>query len=304
MGQKHALRAARTSVLAFAFLASSASLLQAATPTISGSPATSTTVGASYSFTPSAKDADGNKLSFIVARKPAWAAFSTSTGRLSGTPNDARAWSDIVISVSDGNSMRSLPAFTLLVKPGSGSGSNAAPKISATPRTSVTVGTAYSFQPTASDANNDKLTFSIANKPSWASFSTSTGKLAGTPSSSNVGTTKSIVIKVSDGKASASLGAFSLSVTTTQVASRAVTVDWDPPLRNVDGSTLTNLAGYRIHYGQSASSLTKTVNIATAGVTRYLVENLSPGSWHFAVRSYNSAGIESELSQVVGTTLK
>ena len=89
---------------------------------------------------------------------------------------------------------------------------DSAPVISGTPATSVNFGSAYSFRPTASDPNGHSLTFSIANKPAWASFSTRTGVLAGTPTLAQAGTTHSIVISVSDGFLSASLAAFSLTV--------------------------------------------------------------------------------------------
>ena len=73
--------------------------------------------------------------------------------------------------------------------------------------------TAYAFQPSASDADDDPLTFSISNKPAWASFNTGNGRLSGTPADSHVGTTSGIVISVSDGTDSVSLPAFSLEVT-------------------------------------------------------------------------------------------
>lgn len=86
-------------------------------PTISGTPARSATVGKSYSFAPMAKDADGNTLHFSISNKPAWASFSLTTGRLSGTPNNtqAGAYSNIVISVSDGRARASLPQFSITV---------------------------------------------------------------------------------------------------------------------------------------------------------------------------------------------
>lgn len=54
---------------------------------------------------------------------------------------------------------------------------NTPPVISGTPETEVFKQSAYSFTPTASDANGDNLTFSIVNKPSWANFDTATGRL-------------------------------------------------------------------------------------------------------------------------------
>ena len=82
---------------------------------------------------------------------------------------------------------------------------NTAPTISGTPQTAVGATKAYRFTPYASDAQNNALTFSIANKPVWATFSAASGTLGGTPSSTQAGTYGNIVIKVSDGSLSASL---------------------------------------------------------------------------------------------------
>src|ERR1700761_3086124 len=90
-------------------------------PTITGTPPTAVVAGQAYNFTPTAKDADGNKLSFSVSNKPSWAAFSTATGKLSGTPTSTQtgAYSNIKISVSDGRAAASLPQFSITVKAGS-----------------------------------------------------------------------------------------------------------------------------------------------------------------------------------------
>jgi hypothetical protein len=267
---------------------------------ISGAPATSVAAGSAYAFQPSASDANGDTLAYSIANKPSWATFNTSTGRLSGAPTTAHVgtYSNIVIRVSDGKAAASLPAFTIAVK----TPSNAAPVISGSPAKSVNAGAAYSFRPTASDANGDTLTFSIANKPSWATFSTSTGQLSGTPTSAQIGTYSYIVIRVSDGKATASLPAFSIAVN--QVSNGAATLSWTPPTQNTDGSSLTDLAGYRILYGLSATALTQTIQIANPGMTMYMIENLSPGTYHFAVRAYTSNGAESDNSNIVSNVVQ
>ncbi|MEM9173328.1 MAG: hypothetical protein AAGA84_11560, partial [Pseudomonadota bacterium] len=59
----------------------------------------------------------------------------------------------------------------------------------------------------------DELTFSIENKPDWASFDSDSGQLSGVPFAASIGTTEGIRISVSDGEASAALQAFSLMVT-------------------------------------------------------------------------------------------
>jgi hypothetical protein len=86
---------------------------------------------------------------------------------------------------------------------------NTALNISGTPATSVFVGALYSFTPTATGSN---LTFSIVNKPTWATFNTVTGQLSGTPTTANLGTTSGIVISVTDGVTTVSLPTFSITV--------------------------------------------------------------------------------------------
>ena len=245
-------------------------------PTISGSPTTSVTAGQAYNFQPTGNDADGDTLTFSIQNKPSWATFNTSTGRLSGTPASAGTFSNILIGVSDGQATASLSAFSIAVT--AAAPTNRPPTISGSPTTSLNSGTAYSFQPTASDPDGNALTFSIQSKPAWASFSTSTGRLSGTPAAADVGSYSNIVISVSDGSASASLPAFAISVT--QVANGSATITWTPPTQNTDGSSLTNLAGYRLYYGTNSASLTQTVQIANAGASSYVVENLSPATWY------------------------
>ena len=268
-------------------------------PKISGTPATSATVASAYAFQPTASDPEGKALAFSISNKPAWASFSTSTGRLSGTPGTANVgtYSNIVIRASDGVSTASLPTFSITVK----SASNGAPTISGTPASSATVGAAYSFQPTASDPDGQALTFSIANKPSWASFSTSTGRLSGTPSSTGVGSYTGIVIGVSDGSATASLPSFTLTVQ--QVQTGSATITWTPPTTNTDNSALTNLRGYRIYFGTSSSNLSQMVDIPNPGISSAVIEALASGTWYFAVKAYNTSNVESSLSNVTSKAI-
>lgn len=86
-------------------------------PTISGWPASSTSVNQPYSFQPDATDNDGDALTFSILNQPAWASFDTATGLLSGTPSSAYSgeFSNIVISVTDGDAVVSLAAFTITV---------------------------------------------------------------------------------------------------------------------------------------------------------------------------------------------
>jgi Fibronectin type III domain len=98
------------------------------------------------------------------------------------------------------------------------------------------------------------------------------------------------------------LPAFSIAVN--QVSNGAATLSWTPPTQNTDGSSLTNLTGYRILYGLSATALTQTIQIANPGMTTHMIENLSPGTYYFAVRAYTSNGGESDNSNVVSNVVQ
>lgn len=180
-------------------------------PEISGAPETSVKAGSDYRFRPDASDPDGDPLMFAIWNAPAWAHFDVATGELGGVPSesDARTYRNIVISVSDGRSNTTLPPFDISVVPAQ---TNTPPDISGTPTPTVASGGTYVFVPTAADADGDTLTFSIANRPSWATFDTVSGRLAGTPGDADVGSFGGIVISVSDGQASASLAPFSIIV--------------------------------------------------------------------------------------------
>jgi len=267
-------------------------------PTISGSPATTVTSGHAYSFTPTASDPDGNAISFSIANRPTWANFNTSTGRLSGTPAQSAAgeYIDIRISASDGMATTSLPSFQIVVN-----AANRSPTISGTPPTSIVEGQAYSFTPTANDPDGDTLSFSIANKPTWATFSTSTGRLSGTPGTGTVGSYANIQIKVSDGTLQASLATFSIAVQ--QSANGTATLSWTPPTTRSDGSPLTNLAGYKVRYGNAAGNYPTTITISNPGITTYVVENLASGTYYFVLASYDTDGLESANSSPASKTI-
>jgi hypothetical protein len=268
-------------------------------PTISGTPATSVISGQTYSFTPTASDPDGDTLSFSIVNRPPWASFSSSTGRLAGTPTSSSVgeYIDIRISVSDGQATASLAPFSIVVKQ-----ANRAPTISGTPPTTAREGQAYAFTPTASDADGDTLTFSIANRPSWASFNNATGALTGTPAAGTVGSYSNITIKVSDGTTTVSLPAFSIEVQ--QASSGSATLTWEPPTTRTDGTPLTNLAGYRIRYGTSSGSYPNVITIANGGITSAVVENLPPATYYFVATAYDTTGAESSYSSTVSKTIK
>ena len=195
-----------------------AAALSNSIPTITGSPGTTATVGTAYTFQPTASDADADTLTFSAQGLPSWLALDATSGRASGTPGDTDAGqtADIVISVTDGKATTALAPFQIQIaarvtSPTASTG-NAPPTISGSPGTTATAGSNYSFTPAASDVDSSTLTYSVTGKPVWASFSSATGALRGTPARAQVGSYTGIVIRVTDGTTTVSLPAFSIQV--------------------------------------------------------------------------------------------
>jgi len=280
-----------------------------APPVIAGTPPTTATVGKLYSFQPAARDPAGLTMRFQIWHKPSWASFDTTTGRLYGTPTTSNVgtYNWVQIEVLDGTYQSWLPAYTLTVSAAAATSATAPPVITGTPPTAATVGTLYSFQPAARDPGGRTMTFQIWHKPSWASFDTTTGRLYGTPAASNIGTYNWVQIEVLDGVYQSWLPAYTLTVsgsTSSAPPTGSVTVSWMPPTENVDGSTLTNLAGYHIYYGTSQASLTNVVKVTNPGLAAYVVSNLSAATYYFAVTSVNANGTESPRSSVVSAVVQ
>jgi hypothetical protein len=79
------------------------------------------------------------------------------------------------------------------------------------------------------------------------------------------------------------------------------TLAWDPPTNNVDGTSLTDLAGFNVHYGTDSQFYLSAVDVGP--VTTATVTNLSEGvTYFFAVTCYNASGAESGFSEELAWT--
>jgi hypothetical protein len=272
------------------------------TPVISGSPMTRLEENNPYNFQPSASDPDGDKLVFSISGRPSWATFNNSTGQLSGTPgaSDTGTYSNILISVSDGTASSNLTAFSIIVdtiEP-----SNTGPTISGSPSTTAIEGSAYVFQPNVFDADGDKLAFGISNRPSWASFDSSNGRLSGTPAVGDAGTYSNILISVSDGLVPTKLPTFNIQVEVAQVQTGAgsFTLRWTEPVSRVDNTALfiTEIASFSIHYGTSPGIYPNSIDVDNTAQT-LTVNDLPEGTYYVVMTTIDTDGLESTYSEEI-----
>ena len=164
------------------------------------------------------------------------------------------------------------------------------------PTTTVLANSPYYFQPKVS-ASSTLVIFSIAGKPQWAQFDSSTGALSGTPGTSDEGTTGHIVISARNDTSTASLGPFVVSIKA-PTGTGTATITWTAPTENTDGSPITNLAGYQISYGTNPQELTSSVTVNDASATSYVLKGLEPGDYYFVIDAFNSNGASSAKSNL------
>jgi putative Ig domain-containing protein len=175
------------------------------------------------------------------------------------------------------------------------------PTISGAPLNAIVYGRTYTFVPTANDPQGDEVSFTIANKPAWASFDPGTGTLEGTPQAADVGSYPNITISVTDGLYAIAMRSFAISVVSS--AAGSIMLSWDPPTQRDDGTPLTNLAGYKLYWGTALGHYPNLASIPNPGVATYVVDELPSGTYYLVATAYDSAGMESGYSNGVTETI-
>ncbi len=79
-----------------------------------------------------------------------------------------------------------------------------------------------------------------------------------------------------------------------QSVGQTISLSWDAPSTNSNGSTLSDLLGYKVYYGNSSGDYTKMLVVENASFCE--ISFLSPGTWYFSVTAYDSQGNESDFS--------
>ena len=75
------------------------------------------------------------------------------------------------------------------------------------------------------------------------------------------------------------------------------------PTEREDGTPLTDLAGFRIFYGQDPEDLDVVVELTNPGLSSYLIEYLGLGTWYFTMTAFDDEGRESARSDMASKTI-
>ena len=142
-------------------------------PTISSASTASGTVGAAFSYQVTANN---SPTSFGASGLPTGLTVNTTTGLISGSPTVAGT-SNVSLSATNSTGTGTA-ALTLTI-------ANAAPVITSGTTASGTVGTAFSYQITAS---NSPTSFAASGLPAGLTVSTTSGLISGTPTTAGTST--------------------------------------------------------------------------------------------------------------------
>jgi hypothetical protein len=77
-----------------------------------------------------------------------------------------------------------------------------------------------------------------------------------------------------------------------------LTVRWQAPTNNTDGSELTDLAGYVVQYRRVPNLTWRMKKLEDPWATEWTTADLTPGIWQFRVRAYNSSGAKSKYTHI------
>jgi len=163
-----------------------------------------------------------------------------------------------------------------------------------------TIAEGEELQFSATGTFSDGTTQDLTTTATWLSSDTGVALI------SNVISSQGLVTSVLEGTTTitAEWGSVSgMATLTVAIATTgSVTLTWDAPTTNADGTPLFDLAGYKIYFGTSSRNYPWSIDVGN--VTTYKLNNLSPGTYFFAVTANNTSGIESDFSVEVSKTLE
>jgi len=211
-----------------------------AAPQITSTPVTTATVGIAYAYRVIATDPNGDTLAYSLTQAPAGMTIAATTGQITWTPTSAQTGSQAVTARAvDPGGLAAVQSFTVTV-----SGANTAPQITSSPVTVATVGAAYAYRVTATDANGDTLTYSLTQAPAGMVINSVSGQISWTPTSAQTGS-QAVTARVADPGGLAATQSFTVSVSSATVSPQIGNSWRIMPVGDSNTENLANFPGYQ-----------------------------------------------------------
>jgi len=156
---------------------------------------------------------------------------------------------------------------------------------------------------TATGTFSDTTTQDLTTTVIWSSSDAAVASISNTAGFNGLASSLATGSTTITATSSSVSGTTTLTVTVGEV----ITLAWDAPTTNTDGSDLnpaTDLSQYKIYYGTASLTYTTIVNVTNPGTaTISKTFSLSPGTYYFAVTAVDSSGLESSYSNEIMKTL-
>ena len=176
-------------------------------PTITSTPIGSAVVGTPYVYDASAVDPDGDALAWSLGTHPAGMSIGAADGAVRWTPSaDEIGPQAVQVRVTDPYGAGQVQSFTVIVR-----GTNSPPVITSTAVTSAAVGHAYSYAVRATDADGDRLAYTLATAPAGMAIDPASGVISWTPSGDQSGP-QAVALLVDDGRGGSATQTFTVTV--------------------------------------------------------------------------------------------
>ncbi|MFZ4701373.1 MAG: putative Ig domain-containing protein, partial [Candidatus Methylumidiphilus sp.] len=219
-------------------------------PQISSQPVTSGTEGQAYSYQVTATDLENDSLAYSLSTAPNGMMINASTGLIQWTMPTSGGPFAVTVNVSDGKGGTASQSYPLAL--------NRNPKITSHPLTIGTEAQAYSYQLTATDADNNTLAYSLATSPNGMTINPTTGLIQWTLPST--GGSFAVTVKVSDGNGGTASQSFQLALNhNPQITSQPVTTGEEGQAYNYQ-VTATDADNNTLAYSLTAAPNGMTIN--------------------------------------------
>jgi trimeric autotransporter adhesin len=166
-----------------------------------------------------------------------------------------------------------------------------------------TIAQGASQQFTATGTYSDSSTQNLTTSVTWNSSTASVASISNAVGSNGLAT----AVAAGSTTITATSGSVSGSATLTVTGASVVTLGWNAPTTNTDGSALnpaTDISQYKIYYGTASLTYSQVVSVANPGTsTISKTLNLAPGTYYFSVTTVDTSGDESSYSNEVMKTL-
>lgn len=308
---------------------------------ISGSPLKRINEESAYHFQPTTKGGNNETLKFTVSGLPHWAGFNSKTGRLAGTPTagDAGLYNQISISVTDGKTTQYLPTFSIQVD-ATNSSERSTNETTHTIAYYSYQQDLSNPKPLDGAVLEPRQTYFFINDNGQYKATTFycckglSGNAAGEPHSPSVVDTTSPyrfsfnLAGLASGKRELYFDTFlttggvenhavNFSINTNTIKTDSVqnsnaaqtgnfTVKWTAPTSREDGSplSLSEITGYKIHYGRSKGNYTNQVQVDSHTATSKTINNIPTGNYYVVITTKDSGGRESAYSKEIVIDVK